>query len=223
MFDPSSTVVWLSYADRSYAATRLLWFTGLWMEAPVSAHRTIELYLKAFLVSHGEQIHPRSPNWGHALGDLGAACSQFESGFADQAVVRRLAFFQRYFDFVRYPNERGSPDDGSLVWFSFDSNIQPLDELVAFIRPRIQLDDTDWATSEIHEIVTSESPNTVYQRRALTDSNLSLATIDCSKTRVSDRPVQRGLQLRRLRMLIWAPAGIRTACQRNWGETRPDR
>ena len=182
MFNPGSAEVWLNYADRSYVATRLLWFTGLWLDAAVSAHRTVELFLKAFLVSHGEQIRPGSPTWGHALGDLGTACSHYESGFADQAVARRLAFLQRYFDFVRYPSEPGSPDDGSLVWFSFDSNIQPLDELTAFIRPRIQLDDADWLTSTRHEIVTSDSPNTGNQRRALTDSNLRLSIIDCSKT-----------------------------------------
>ena len=182
MFDPSSAVIWLHYADSSYAATRLLWFTGLWMEAPVSAHRTIELYLKAFLVSNGEEIRPRSPGWGHVLGDLGYTCNRYESEFSDQAVVRRLSFFQRYFDFVRYPSEPGSPDDGSLVWFSFDSNIQPLDELIAFIRPRIQLADADWLDSLIHQTIASESPRTAYQRRALTDSNQSLATIDCTTT-----------------------------------------
>ena len=178
MFDPSSAVIWLHYGDSSYAATRLLWLTGLWMEAPVSAHRTIELYLKAFLVSHGEEIRPRSRAWGHALGDLGYTCNRHASEFADQAVVRRLSFFQRYFDFVRYPSEPGSPDDGSLVWFSFDSIIQPLDDLIAFIRPRIQLADTDWLDSLIHETIAWDSPKTGYQRRALTDSNQRLAIID---------------------------------------------
>ena len=182
MFDPNSPLIWLHYADSSYTATRLLWFTGLWKEAPVSAHRTIELYLKAFLVSHGEEVRPGSPAWGHLLGDLGDTCSRYASAFGDQAVVRRLSFFQRYFDFVRYPSEPGSPDDGSLVWFSFDSNIQPLDELVAFIRPRIQLADTDWLDSLIHQTISSDSPESGYQRRALTDSNLSLTTIDCTKT-----------------------------------------
>ena len=182
MFDPSSAAIWLHYADSSYAATRLLWFIGLWMDAPVSAHRAIELYLKAFLVSHGEEIRPGSRAWGHVLVDLGNVCNRYASEFADQAVVRRLAFFQRYFDFVRYPSEPGSPDDGSLVWFSFDSNVQPLDQLTAFIRPRIQLDDADWLDSLIHRTVNSDSPGTGYQRRALTDSNQSLAIIDCSKT-----------------------------------------
>lgn len=115
MVDPRSVAVWLRYADRSYVATRLLWFTGLRLEAPVSAHRTIELYLKAFLVSHGEEIRRGSKAWGHTLGDLGNVCSRYSSEFADQAVVRRLAFFQRYFDFVRYPTDTGGPDDGSLV------------------------------------------------------------------------------------------------------------
>ena len=182
MLDPHSTVIWLHYADNSYTAARLLWFNGLCLEASVTAHRTIELYLKAFLVSRGEEIRPGSQAWGHVLGDLGNACNRYASEFAGEAVVRRLDFFQRYFDFVRYPSDPGSPHDGSGVWFSFDSNIQTLDELTAFVRPRIQLDDSDWLDSTIHKIISSDSYRIGYQRRALTDSNRSLTIIDCLKT-----------------------------------------
>ena len=63
MFDPSSPQIWLGYADHSYVATRLLWFTGFPFEAPVSAHRTIELYLKTFLVGNGEKIAKGQPGW----------------------------------------------------------------------------------------------------------------------------------------------------------------
>ena len=182
MFDPASPVIWLHYADHSYVATRLLWFTGLWQEAPVSAHRTIELYLKALLVSHGEEIRPGSRAWGHVLSELGTVCGEYASGFANEEVVRRLAFFQRYFDFVRYPSDPGSPDDGSLVWFSFDSNIRPLDELTAFVRPRIQLDEAEWLSSSVHKIVNSDSRAFGYQRRALTDYNDVIAIIDCLKS-----------------------------------------
>lgn len=182
MLDPTSPVIWLHYADQSYVATRLLWFAGLWHEAPVNAHRTLELYLKAVLVSHGEQVRRGSRAWGHALSHLGTVCTEYASDFANDDVVRRLAFFQRYFDFVRYPSDPGSPDDESLVWFSFDSNIRPLDELTAFIRPRIHLDHAAWLSSSVHEIVNSDTPTLGYQRRALTDSNDVLAIIDCLKT-----------------------------------------
>ena len=182
MLDPTSAIIWLHYADQSYVATRLLWFTGLWHEAPVSAHRTLELYLKAVLVSHGEEIRRGSRAWGHTLSHLGTVCSEYVSDFAGDNVVRRLAFFQRYFDFVRYPSDPGSPDDGSLVWFSFDSNIRPLDELTAFIRPRIQLADAEWLSSSVHDIVNSDTPGLGYQRRALSDCNDVLTLIDCLKT-----------------------------------------
>lgn len=56
------------------------------------------------------------------------------------------------------------------------------DELTAFVRPRIQLDSADWLDSLIHEVLTSDSPATGYQRRALTDSNQNVATIDSLAT-----------------------------------------
>lgn len=53
MFGNDYSDVWLSYADNSYIISRLLWFTGFMLECPVNVHRTIELYLKAFLVGQG--------------------------------------------------------------------------------------------------------------------------------------------------------------------------
>ena len=47
MFGKDYSDIWVYYADNSYIATRLLWFTGFMLEAPVNSHRTIELYLKA--------------------------------------------------------------------------------------------------------------------------------------------------------------------------------
>lgn len=182
MLDPGVPEFWLGYADNSYVATRLLWFTGQWVEAPVSAHRTLELYLKAFLVSHGEEVRPRSQTWGHVLSDLGTACKHYSLDFANEDVHQRLKYFQRYFDFVRYPSEPGSPADGSLVWFSFDSNIQPLDELTAFIRPRVRLEDACWLRSSIRRILNSEEKSMGFQRRALTDTNGVISQINCSTT-----------------------------------------
>lgn len=186
MFDPTSAIFWLGYADESYVATRMLWFTGLQIEAPVNAHRTVELYLKAYLVSAGEVAKPGSKAWGHRLGSLGDICGCYSSEFSEEAVARRLRYFERYFDFVRYPSEPGSPEDGSLVWFGFDQNIAPLDELVAFIRPRISLSDSEWSKSKLNELHSSESPDRGYQKRALTDCNSHLDLIICIDTNDSN-------------------------------------
>lgn len=70
MFGNTYSDIWLDYADKSYIATRLLWFTGFTIEAPVSAHRTIELYLKSYLVGQVIRVEKGSPAWGHRVGDL---------------------------------------------------------------------------------------------------------------------------------------------------------
>ena len=62
MFGKDYGDIWVHYADDSYIATRLLWFTGLWFEASVNAHRTIELYLKAYLVGQEIGITKGSPH-----------------------------------------------------------------------------------------------------------------------------------------------------------------
>lgn len=188
MFDPTSPEIWLGYADESYVTTRLLWFTGLSIDASVNAHRTVELYLKAYLVGAGQEVSPGSRSWGHRLGELGEVCGRYSSEFLAEAVARRLIFFERYFDFVRYPNEPGSPEDGSLIWFGFNSNIGPLDELVAFIRPRISLPNSAWSNSKLNELSSSQFPERGYQKRALTDSNKHLNLILCNKTGSSRVP-----------------------------------
>src|SRR3546814_2735528 len=118
MLYPTCPDVWRGYADYSYVASRLLWFTGNTTEASVNAHRTVELYLKAYLVGTGEGVRLQSRSWGHKLGKLGDVCAEHSSDFSEIAVARRLAFFERYFEFVRYPSEPGSPTDGSLIWLA---------------------------------------------------------------------------------------------------------
>lgn len=117
---------WLRYADNSYIATRLLWFTGFMIETPVYAHRTIELYLKSFLLGHGIKVEKGSPAWGHRIGSLCKEAAKHDESFSNQELERRVTFFERYFDYVRYPS-MSSPEDGSYNWYSFDSNILPLD------------------------------------------------------------------------------------------------
>ena len=141
--DPLSPLVWTDRADDSYVASRLLWFTRLYIESPVQAHRTIELYLKAYLVSKREEVKHGSRAWGHRLSHLREVCEDHSPDFGGPALSRRLAYFERYFDFVRYPSASG-PSDGSLVWLSYQETIEPLDEIIAFLRPRIQLADQEW-------------------------------------------------------------------------------
>jgi len=182
MIDKSSTLTWLSYADNSYIATRLLWFTGFFIEAPVNSHRTLELYLKAFLIGNGIQVKMGSPAWGHKLGKLYKGAVSVASDFESEDVYRRLKFFERYFDYVRYPSDSFGPNDGSLTWFSFDSNIAPLDELVAFIRPRISLGTDDWATTNINMLLADEKVAQPHQLRALKDGNGFLDIINNKAT-----------------------------------------
>jgi hypothetical protein len=179
MFGRAEPLGWLYYADNSYVATRLLWFTGLPLDSAVYGHRTIELYIKAFLVSRGVEVKPGSPAWGHDLAALGEAAASYDPGFRKEAVARRLRFFERYFDYVRYPGDLVAPADGSQTWFAFNANITPLDELVAFIRPRIRLEDEDWQRSVVHTLVRGSDAERGYQHRALTDGNAQVDVINC--------------------------------------------
>ena len=183
MFGKDNSWIWTNYADNSYIATRLVWFTGFWIEAPVSAHRTIELYLKAYLVGQGIRVEKGSPGWGHDLADLWQESAKLDPSFSVEGLRRRIAFFQRYFDFVRYPNNNSGPNDGSLIWFSFDSNIIPLDEIVAFVRPRVKLTEEDWTRTPVYRLLGDRDKAQTHQLRALVDNNELLKTINAKRTR----------------------------------------
>ena len=96
MFDPKDSRVWLDYADESYVSSRLLWFTGLSRECSFNAHRTIELYLKTYLVVKGKSNSKKGGVWGHNLSDLCELCGITNKDFLNQEFVRRIEFFQRY-------------------------------------------------------------------------------------------------------------------------------
>src|SRR5688500_10313757 len=97
MFDPDAAHSWVVYADGSYIATRLLWFTTRQLDSAVMAHRTVELYLKAYLVGKGVSIRPGSEGWGHMLVKLNEACCRYSIDFSTEAFSRRVGFFDRYF------------------------------------------------------------------------------------------------------------------------------
>lgn len=79
MFGRSNPEVWLHYADNSYISSRLLYFTGFALENPVSAHRTLELYLKTFLLVKGVEVKPSSPAWGQRLSQLGELAATLDA------------------------------------------------------------------------------------------------------------------------------------------------
>ncbi|MDD5223144.1 MAG: hypothetical protein PHE84_04065 [bacterium] len=182
MFGADLPEAWVSYADRNYLITRLIWFTGFLLDAPVSSHRTIELYLKAFLVSRGEPVGKNKTVWGHDLENLLESCIKYNQDFSVPDFVRRVKYFQRYFDFIRYPTDLKLPDEKSMIWFSIDSCIFPLDEIVAFIRPRIKLTEDEWKKTWLNSIFSSDDPKFGFQKRALTDSNNHLKVLICGQT-----------------------------------------
>ncbi len=182
MFGTEYPAVWVDYADRSYLITRLLWFTGFRLDAPVSTHRTLELYLKAFLVSQSEDVGKGKAAWGHNLKGLAESCAIYDNDLSNSQFSRRVAYFQRYFDQVRYPSELSLSQDNGMIWFSFDSCISPLDEAVAFIRSRIKLSEDDWKKSMLNDLHASTDAERGFQRRALTDSNVQIKIILCEKT-----------------------------------------
>lgn len=187
MIEPDSAESWVFYADNSYIVTRLLWFTGFSMEPPVSAHRTIELFLKAYLVSKRDVVQKGQPAWGHEISKLLTRCATYDEAFSVTPLTRRVGFFQRYFDVVRYPTSiEGKLKNGSLIWFGPDSSILPLDEVIAFLRPRIVLPDSAWQKSQLTFIYCSTDPRWEFQKRALIDSNKHIEKLVCSMTNSSE-------------------------------------
>ncbi len=96
MFGTDLPEAWLSYADHCYVSTRLLWFTGFKLEAPVHAHRTVELYLKTFLVAHGHTISPKE-EWGHYLDNIRVKRSENNAHFSSADLTKRIKTIKRYF------------------------------------------------------------------------------------------------------------------------------
>ena len=183
MFNISNPVVWVDYADRSYIATRLLSLTSFMLDAPLNAHRSIELYLKAYLVSNGNRAAKGGTAWGHNLDKLRKYCEGHDNEFSNTDLKRRIIFFQRYFDFVRYPGEPADTfKENKMFWFGFDSAVLPLDEIVAFIRPRVKLSPAQWKSTWLRSIYISRRPHLGYQKKALKDNNSLLKQIACLRT-----------------------------------------
>lgn len=182
MYDPSRAEVWVDYADRSYMGTRLLWFCHFVFDAPCNAHRTIELYLKSYLVSKGEIIKKGTSSWGHELENLRQQCENHNNSFSNDDFSRRVRYFQRYFDLVRYPTTLEEKlNDGSLIWFGIDA-LPVIDEIVAFIRPRVQLSEESWKHAWINGIYYEKPEKHEMQYRALTDQNKYIGIITCNKS-----------------------------------------
>jgi len=117
MYAPEEAHSWIVYADGSYIATRMLWFVSCQLESSILAQRTVELYLKAYLRSKGVAIRPGSEGWGHRLMMLNEACSVHSLDFSVKSFSRRVGFFDRYFELVRYPSNLDGLRNG-LLFFS---------------------------------------------------------------------------------------------------------
>jgi hypothetical protein len=182
VLDPRDPMTWLTYADEAYLATRLLWFTRLWWQAPVMAHRCLELYLKAYLASRGVRIARGTSAWGHRLANLRDTCATQSRDFARRHLARRLDYFDRYFEFMRYPRDLPAPADGSGIWLAFEAVVAPLDELVAYIRPRTKLTRADWKTTYLFQLRSGSLPEHAIQRKALRQQNPYVDTIVCLHT-----------------------------------------
>lgn len=182
MYDPSLPKAWLDYADRSYMGTRLLWLCNFTIDAPVNAHRTIEFFLKSYLVSKGEMVRKGSPCWGHELDNLRLVCEKYNNSFSNDEFTRRVRYFQRYFDLVRYPIDiKDKLKDGSMIWFGIDA-MPIIDEMVAFIRPRIYLSGDDWSHTWLNSIYTEKPEKHDMQYRALVDQNKHIEIIICKNS-----------------------------------------
>lgn len=184
MFHPSVTEYWLLYADNSYISSRLLHFSALQVDSSVEGHRSIELYLKAFAHSRGHQIKMNSPFWGHDIASLYKSCVDKSSLNCNRALEDRIAYFQRYFELLRYPTELEKARSGNwYIWISGGPQVfNILDEIVAFIRPRLSLSAAAWESSVVHRV---RGNDRTYRRRAISDSNPHLDTIDCLATHES--------------------------------------
>lgn len=186
MFGTDIPEAWMFYADRSYVLTRLMFFSDFLFEAPVNAHRTMELYLKAYLVSNGETVAPKESAWGHNLIELKEHCSSHDISFNNNDFTRRLAYFQRYFDLVRYPTSIDNKlTDGTGIWFSFDSCIFPLDEVIAFIRPRVVMKEIEWENSWLKSLYLAPEGKWTLQKKSLINANKLLQQILCARTHPS--------------------------------------
>ncbi len=176
MFAPEIPEAWLGYADRSYISARLLWFTGLQQDSPVHAHRAVELLLKAYLVANGVLVQPTTNAWGHDLQQLWDVCLENDPAMSCQDMTRRVRFFNDYFNYVRYPTSIDDRTNGRLIWFGFDKNVSPLDEVFAYIRPRIKIILN--CTGFLEDVVAIESPSPGgFLKRALSDTNQCLSVI----------------------------------------------
>lgn len=173
MFEPELPEAWLQYADQGYLTARVLWFTGLQWDSPVHAHRAIELLLKSYLVANGVPIARNSNAWGHRLDALWNTCVSQDRSISSSEMQRRLVYFNDYHDFVRYPTSISSRTGGRLIWFGFERNVAPLDDVFAYLRPRVRT--ILGCEGLLEELVTQSSPSgRELLRRALVDSNARL-------------------------------------------------
>jgi hypothetical protein len=72
-----------------------------------------------------------------------------------------------------------------MIWFSLDANIQPLDEIVALARPRVEMMPEQWMATPIFSVLSGPSDIYGFQQKALRDHNDLIDIIACSETKNS--------------------------------------
>lgn len=69
-----------------------------------------------------------------------------------------------------------------MIWFAFDANIQPLDEIVAFVRPRVEMTPEQWTATVIFSVLNGSTDRYGYQQKALRDHTDHIDVIACSES-----------------------------------------
>jgi HEPN domain-containing protein len=133
---------WLEWADQDYVAARVLLKYGtamLWFPAVFLAHRALEKYLKAVLVSYGKRVGNKKQKgdaWGHDLEGLAQKCkgvipesSNTSNTLTSRDFVSCLRKFAQYYSEIRYPTA------SRHIKIQKDEVLLSLDKIVSLIRP----------------------------------------------------------------------------------------
>lgn len=169
---------WLEYGDEAYLATRLLWFTGFPVESALAAHRALERYFKAYLTASGVRMEGELGGWGRNIDTMRSVASAFDDTFRSEEVRARARTVQRLFKTLREPDADGGPRP-ELCWSGV---VAPADDLVAFLRPRVRVDDDVWPRLPLARAVADQGRPNPFRARALREHNPHLDIILCRRS-----------------------------------------
>ncbi|MDA1079429.1 MAG: HEPN domain-containing protein [bacterium] len=139
-------------ADRDYILARLINFSGMGFapRAGYFGQQAIEKYLKALMVSQDKHYLKE-----HDLTVLAKYCSKYDSKFKHHDFLKRIKIFDDFREVGRYGGESSyDPQSkkemnfttaGAYVWMG--QNIKILDELVSYIRTKLNFDEIGFSDS----------------------------------------------------------------------------